>query len=66
MAKELVHLGDVEILKKTDWSLWCRIGKRLLTVPSQVVDAPRPLPLPGETVTLVVLRWFAVDNGLLD
>ena len=62
--EQLVHLRDVEILKKTDWSLWCRIGERRITVPAQVVSEPRPLPLAGEVVTLVVARWFAVDNGL--
>jgi len=64
--EELVHLAGVEVLKKTDWSLLCRIGGRELTVPAQVVDSPRPLPLAGEIVTLVVARWFAIDNGLVD
>ena len=64
-SEELIHLSGVEVLKKTDWSLLCRIGERQLTVPAQVVESPRPLPLAGEIVTLAVARWFAVDNGLV-
>ena len=65
-GQELIHLVGVKVLKKTDWSLWCRIGEREITVPAQVVNSPRPLPLSGEIVTLVVARWFATDNGLVD
>jgi hypothetical protein len=64
-AEDVVHIEGVEVLKRTDWSLWCRIGAKELTVPAQVIHAPRPLPLPGERVTLVVPKWFAVDNGLV-
>jgi hypothetical protein len=63
--EELANLPDVEILRKTDWSLWCRVGERQIAIPAQVVSAPRPLPLAGEVVTLVVARWFAVANQLL-
>jgi len=63
--EEIISLQGVEILRKTDWSLWCRIGERQLTIPAQVVNAPRPLPLAGEIVTLEVVRWFAIDNQLV-
>ena len=64
-AEDLVRLEGVEVLKRTDWSLWCRIGTKELTIALQVIRAPQPLPLPGERVTLVVPRWFAVDQGLV-
>ena len=62
--EEFAHLQGVEIIRKTDWSLWCQIGERRITIPAQVVNAPRPLPLAGEVVTLTVAKWFAVANGL--
>lgn len=63
-TEDLVHLEGVEVLKRTDWSLWCRVGAKELTIPVQVIRAPRPLPLPGDRVTLVVPKWFALDQGL--
>jgi len=64
-AGDLVRLEGVEVLKRTDWSLWCRIGAKELTIPLQVIHAPAPLPLAGQRVTLVVPCWFAVDQSLL-
>jgi len=63
--KDIISLQGVEIVRKTDWSLWCRVGERQITIPAQVVNAPRPLPLAGEVVTLEVARWFAIDNQLV-
>ena len=63
--QDLIRLEGVEVLKRTDWSLWCRVDGTELSVPAQVIQSPRPLPLVGERVTLVVPRWFASGNGLV-
>ncbi len=63
--EETVSLPDVEVARRDDWALWCRVKGRLVPIPMQLVHAPRPLPLAGERITLVVPKWFAVDHGLV-
>jgi hypothetical protein len=56
-------LRDVQIVEVTELAIVGKMGTRRIMVPLLAIVSPRPMPLAGATVTIVVEKWFAMQEG---
>ncbi len=60
----LVTFRDVEVTREADMGLFCLVAGREVFVGQLVRDASSSVRRKGDRGTLVVPKWFALQNGL--
>ena len=60
---QIVSITDVEIVRLTEWVIWCKVKDKDVGIPRGRVDASQALAVSSH-VTLRVPRWFARSVGL--
>ena len=53
------------VYQATSLGVFLDVGDRRVFIPRNCMSAPSRVFVPGETVTVEVLRWFAKQEGLI-
>ncbi len=61
-----VRIGGVTAIRETEKALLCEIGGDEMWIPQSVIDDDSECYKEGDEGDLVVARWWAEKNGLVD
>ena len=65
MNEQTVELEDVAVEAESDLALLCTIDDKKHWIPKSVVNEDSEVSSEGDIGTIVIMRWFAVKEGLV-
>jgi hypothetical protein len=63
--RDKVEIEDVEVLRDTGKALLCRINEREIWIPQSQIDDDSEVYQEGDSGTLIVSEWIALEKKLV-